>query len=192
MTRKLTDVEKAARAVARRAATSQRKFAQAEREADAEAERPFNVRSTRESVRRSLLKGAALTLEQHRIAEARGLIGSGITNEPGEAMPIAYDGAHQVRWDSSSWQGFTRLSVSREINNSNDTYDPVAINDGDPGDTIDDDVVEDEDIFNRWQEDDYWAELPDVYDSMCDAAGGQDLTEMEYLRLWHSQVSKPR
>ena len=78
----------------------------AARDAAAEAERPFNVRSTRESVCRSILKGEALTLEQYRVAETRDLVGSGITNAPVEAMPIAYDGPHQFRWDPGSWQGF--------------------------------------------------------------------------------------
>ncbi len=138
------------------------------------------MRSTRESVCRSILKGEALTLEQYRVAETRDLVGSGITNAPVEAMPIAYDGPHQFRWDPGSWQGFVELSASRKINNSNDTYDPDWEYRSEfdwPGSTIDDEVLADEDTLTPSYEDYVWPEDWDVYDRMDDTFGGSDLTE---------------
>lgn len=192
MTRKLTDQEKAARGAARRSASMRLKASRAARDGAAEAERPFNVRSTRESVCRSILKGEALTLEQYRVAETRDLVGSGITNAPVEAMPIAYDGPHQFRWDPGSWQGFVKLSASRKINNSNDTYDPDWEYRSEfdwPGSTIDDEVLADEDTLTPSYEDYLWPEDWDVYDRMDDTFGGSDLTEEGYLRWWRSQAS---
>ena len=192
MTRKLTDEEKAARGAARRGANSRRKDSRAASDAAAEAERPFNVRSTRESVCRALLKGEALTLEQYRAAETRDLVGSGITNAPVEAMPIAYDGPHQFRWDPGSWHGFVKLSASRRINNSNDTHDPgwEFTSEFDwPGSTIDDEVLADEDTLTPRHEGYLWREDWDVYDRMEDTFGGSDLTEEGYDRWWRSQAS---
>lgn len=192
MTRKLTDEERAARSAARRWASTRLKESRAAKDAAAEATRPFNVRSTRESVCRSILKGEALTLEQYRVAEARHLVGSGITNAPVEAMPIAYDGPHQFRWDPGSWQGFVKLSASRKINNSNDTYDPDWEYGSEfdwPGSTIDDEVLSDEDTLTPGYEDFLWREDWDVYDRMDDTFGGSDLTEEGYHRWWRSQAS---
>ncbi len=158
----------------------------------AEAERPFNVRSTRESVCRAVFKGEALTLEQYRVAEARGLVGSGITNTPAEAMPIAYDGPHQVRWDSSSWQGFVKMSASRKINNTTDTYDPDWEFTSDvewPGSTIDDEVVDDEATMTLEYEERQWREDLDAYDLMDLSIGGTDLTDEGYERWWRSQTA---
>jgi hypothetical protein len=192
MTRKLTDEEKAARAAARRDADAQRKASHAEREVAAEAGRRFNARSTRESVRRSLFQDGALTLEQYRIAEARDLVGSGLTNESAEAMPIAYEGPHQVRWDPSSWHGFTRMSMSRQINNANDTYSSWSTDDyEEPGSSIDETVVADEEVFNTWQDNAFWTDPSDIYDLMSDLFGGSDLTEEGYLRVWRLPSKDP-
>lgn len=186
MTRKLTDEEKSARLAARRDGDARRKAFHAAREAAADAGHRFNARSTRESVRRSLFHDA-LTLEQYRIAETRDLVGSGLTNESMEAMPIAYEGPHQVRWDPSSWHGFTRMSMSRRINNANDTYVPWSEEDyEEPGSSIDETVVAADDVFNKWQDDAFWTESGDVYDSMSALFGGSDLTEEGYLRVWRS------
>jgi len=121
MIRKLSNEEKAARAVARRAALARRKTSRADAEAATVAAQRFNARSTRASLRRSVLTDATLTIEEYRMAVARDLVGSGLTNESLDALPIAYDGPHQVRWDATSWQGFTRMSSSRRINNATDT-----------------------------------------------------------------------
>ena len=103
-------------------------------------------------------------------------------------MPIAYDGPHQVRWDATSWQGFTRLSTSNEINNSNDTdaewefltweYDESD---------IDDDVVDEQYLYWLVADDDAWAAPWDIYDTMDVAYGGLDLTSEGYARWWAGQ-----
>lgn len=190
MTRKLSNEEKAARAVARRAALARRKTSCAE--AAAVTAQRFNARSTRASVRRSVLTDATLTIEEYQMAVARDLVGSGLTNESLDALPIAYDGPHQVRWDAASWQGFTRMSSSRQINNATDT-DPVLYDDDYewPDSNIDDEVVAQEDIFNRWADDAYWESPPDVYDVMSDRFGGSDLTEEGYEGLRHPPSTSP-
>ncbi len=193
MTRKLTDAEKAARAAARRMANGRRNASRAVEQAVAEANRPFNARSTRESVCRWVFKGEALTLEQYRVAEARELVGSGITNSPVEAMPIAYDGPHQFRWDPGSWQGFVKLSASRRINNSNDTYDADWESTAEfqwPGSTVDDVVLADEETLSPWYEDFApWRDDWDIYDRMDEAVGGSDLTDEGYDRWWRAQAN---
>jgi hypothetical protein len=191
VTRKLTAEERAARAAARRAAAEGRRGAKEPRERAAQAEARFNARSTRESVRRDIYRGRALTLEEHRAADAQGLLGSGVTNERREPMPIAYDGPHQVRWDPASWQGFTRLSLSGAINNVSDDYvdwweEPYV----EPVCTIDEAVVAEEDACNPWY--DYaWESPPDAYDTMCAAVGGEDLSDLEYRQLWQQRPLGP-
>lgn len=189
MTRKLSAEEKAVRKAARRAFSARTKAAAVERKRAAAAAGRFNPRSTRESVRRAVFKDAALTLEEYRAADALGLIGSGVSNEPPEAMPTAYDGPHQVRWDAASWQGFTRLSTSRAINNASDAgWDWT---DDEPSCTIDEDVVDEEDAHNSWYAREWWGPT-DHYDDLYDNFGGHDLTNDEYLSLWSALAEQGR
>jgi hypothetical protein len=89
--------------------------------------------------------------------------------------------------------GFTRMSSSRRINNATDT-DPVWYDDSSyewPGSNIDDEVVAQEEIFNRWADDAEWESPTDRYDLMSDRFGGSDLTEEGYERLRHPPPPSP-
>ncbi len=99
----LSDETKALRKAARQAATAmerERRAAKAAEDArkaeEAEHAERFNRRSSRESVAKSIMgkDGTALTADEHRVAEARGLVGPVPAPEPRDP----FDGAAASEW----------------------------------------------------------------------------------------------
>jgi hypothetical protein len=92
--RELTDEEKAAKKAARHKATArdrERRREAAQAAGAAKHAARFNKRSTKNSVRRSLSK-KALTLEEYKVAEARGLERSDVTQRKPDRWEVSFRG----------------------------------------------------------------------------------------------------